>query len=497
MAAIPANFGGDREFLPDPDRAGTAAALGDMAAINLQLLHVLQPVFAADGLEAERTRLAGILRNTLQAADAFKARENSTREVRPMNNIPAVDFGATNNLAGIRINQLPQFDGLSNDPKVVIRWISRVLRTAEAHTLTRAATINLMVHASSGPASDFIDQMREEGRGIGDIIRNLELRYGGLVQPEEALVKVNTMLRDEGENLHSFLDRLRHMAKMAKRDIVDNAQRSAAIDTLVESNIRRVLPKSVLRALEERILARQRMGQPNFSAMDLEKECIELEQRRNDTRVEVQRAQSRIMGKPHKKIHAVVQPKQIHKVVTQAGTSGSELSSDSSDEDDLDEATIALIQEVRKVEAKYVAKGIAPDRRKLYKKAINKFNRRPAPRDRPRQKPTVAAVTAGTGVSTTGPPNKLPDSPRKPINELLALANCVRGDCIHCGVTGHMMNNDACPLRGKPLVDRACMRCKKGLHPVDDCLTVFQQQAKPAGAVAQIQECDSDSDLNL
>jgi hypothetical protein len=179
MAGIPANFGGDREFLDDPNRAGSAAALGDMAAINLQLLHILGNQIG-DGFAAERDRLAGVLRTTLNAANAHRARENSTRELQPMNTIPPGDYGPTNNLAAIRLNQLPQFTGATKDPREVVRWISRVLRTAEAHTLTQAATINLMVHASSGSASDYIDQMREEGKQLGDIIRNLELRYGEL-----------------------------------------------------------------------------------------------------------------------------------------------------------------------------------------------------------------------------------------------------------------------------------------------------------------------------
>ena len=491
MAGIPDDFGGGREFLDDPNRAGAATALGDLAAITLQLLH-LNGAGLADG---ERNRIAGHLRNTINAANAFKARENSTRELQPMNAIPAADYGLVNNLAAIRLNQLPQFDGKSLDPREVVRWIARIDRTAEAHGLTLPAMINLMVHASTGTASDFIDQMREQGRNIGDIIRNLELRYGGLVTPDEALTKVNTMPRAEGQTLSSFLDDLRYIARMAKRGIANNAERNTAIDQLVENNIRRVLPKSVLRSLEERLLARQRMGLPNLTTIEFEKECVELEQRRNDNKAEAHKAHSRIVGK-HRRIHSVVQSIPIRSLTTQSTeTSGSDYSSSSSEEEEQDEATIALMQEVRKVEAKYIARGVNPDRQKVYKKAIGRFNRKPMSNHRPRQKPTVAAITSGTGISTTGPPNKLPESPRKPIQELLALANCARGDCIHCGVTGHMMNNDACPLRGKPLVDRACMRCKKGLHPVDDCLTVFQQPNKPA--VAQIQEYDSDSDLNI
>jgi len=484
MAGIPADWAGGREFLADPARAGTAHALGDMAAINLQLLHLLGPVMG-DGLAGERDRLAGALRNALTAAEAFKVRENSTRELQPMNTIPVADYGPTANLAGIRLNQVPQFSGSTNDPKEVVRWISRVLRTADAHTLTLAATINLMVHASTGPASDFIDQMREQGKTIGDIIRNLELRYGDLCLPEEALTKVNTMPRYEGEGLSTFLDRVRFMARMAKRNIANANDRNAAIETLVENNIRRALPKSVRAALEERILTRTRMGLPAFTAMEIEKECVELEQRRNERKAEATRAQKN--SNRHRNIDAV-QSASIRSLQAALQAIGVDSPSDSSEEEIPDEGAVALINEIKQMKARYAARGAAPDNHKIYRRAIRRFNEKTKP------KQVVAAVTSGSGAPTSGPPNRLPDSPRKPIQELLALANCTRGDCLHCGVTGHMMNHDACPLRGKPLVDKACMRCKKGLHPVDDCLTVFQQPGK--AVVAQVQEFQSDSDLN-
>ena len=517
--AIPNNYGGDREFLEDPEQAGAAAALGDVAALQLQMIHLLRAQLG----NQEADRMAKHLRNSMTVADAHKTRENSTRELQPMNTIPGPNgYGNTNNLAGIRINQLPTFAGTAADRKEVFSWIGKVLRAAESHTLTVPAITNLLIHASSGAASDYIDQMRDEGRSIGDIIRNLELRYGDLCIPDEALIKANTLPREPGESLSDFLHRLRNLGKMAKRGIAAQAERVKAIDDLVESNIRRVLPKNVRKELDERILSRMRMGHPPFSTQDLERECIELEQRR----LEYKRDQLKELAKvnPGGRIHMITQshPKPIrvatpsyhvqaavNQIVDQ---SSGVFTSDSSDEESQDAlsdlAGELFAGEVRRVEARYREKGVVPDRQRVFRKAIKGFNKRQAPATgsadpsykRFKPKPTVAVVTStGASIPASGPPNKLPESPRRPIHELLSMANCQRGDCIHCGMTGHMMTSDSCPLRGKGLVDRACMKCKKGLHPVDDCLVVFQQPPKPSVAhIYDVQNYDdsSDSDLN-
>jgi hypothetical protein len=36
----------------------------------------------------------------------------------------------------------------------------------------------------------------------------------------------------------------------------------------------------------------------------------------------------------------------------------------------------------------------------------------------------------------------------------------------------------ACALKDKPLVDKPCAKCGKGLHSADDCPKVFQQGYK-------------------
>jgi hypothetical protein len=572
MAGIPAGFAGDRNLLADPQTANTAAALGDIAAVNLQVLHHLQATLTAAGVNAaEVDRLRVGLSNAMQAANTFAARESSTRELRPMCQIPNA-WGAVGNLANVRLNQLPQFEGDSKDTREIVRWLNRMVAAAEAHNLTEQATKTLMVHLSKGSCSDLIHRLAGEGKTFVQIARCLELRYGDLCSSEEAVVKVNTMPRFSGESFATFLDRMRHIAEMAKRDMEEGAAKQAAIESLIEANIRRVLPTSVKDALEERLTTRRKMGQPQLSLMEIEKEVIELERRRDERHLKRKAKSSvgriRAIQAAHQQFGYA--PQMYEQPGAQSYSSydsayaGS--SSDSEDERDVnvgiyaapemqaeDPGMVALVHSVNYISSKYQARGINPNPEKVFQKAVNRYNRNPQQalaraqgynagaqrpyqgqqgyqghqgHGRPRQqdRPQARQVTAQAypmppqqvaggmmrqqgGIYMApeqvpqqhqrplGPPNRLPDG-RFLIRDLMVKGNCSSGECIKCGRAGHIMTHDACPLRGKPLQDRACLKCKKGLHATDDCLMAFQTLPQQ-GQVNQINaEWTDDSDLN-
>ena len=384
MAGIPPNFGGNRQFLADPNATGLSTIVGDMAAMQLQLIHALDEVIPA-GARAAVNNIAAHARQALAASNVSQAREQATRELRPLTRLPAVEFGDQINIANIRMHNVPTFTGMDTDALDVVRWISRIITLAVSHRLTFAATANLMVQGSSGGAADYIEQMRDEGKTLNQIVQQLEMRYGDLCTPEEARVKTNNMIRKEDEGLPEFIDRLRLMARMSCRLTDDDDARRQAIDTLVEGNIRRVLPTSVRNALEERVINRSRMGLPAFTAREIEKECLDLERRREERNTSLQ-----------------------------------------------------------EVEVRQVGQGAAPH---------------------------------GNHHAQRGLPNRLSDNPtRRTIYELIKLANIVKGSCIQCGLEGHYMSTDSCALKGKTLMDRACVKCGHGLHSADDCHEVNQRQ---------------------
>ena len=482
MADIPPEHGGARVFFNDPDQAGLSTMVGDMAAMNLRLIHLL----ADDAVpNANRVHLDAIRvhsRQVLAASDVCKLREQATRELRPVTRVPVPQWGNNVAIANIRMHNIPTFSGTGADTLDVVRWISRVFTLCEANGLTYVAGTNLLIQGASGNVADCIEQMRDEGKNLSQIVQQLEMRYGDLCAPEEARVKCNNMLRKEQEGLSEFIDRLRAMTRMACRTIEGEPARRQAMDILVEGNIRRVLPTRVRNSLEERVINRSRMGLPAFTAREIEKECLDLERRRDE------------MKSLRKDDYAGKRPGRLMQCSEEVPLSSDEIDSSADEAEPGDEATYNLICLIKEQERKYARKGFAPDPKRAYRSAFRKFNQKhPPPRFPRNQGPYAARAVAGGGPDPfqtgqnpnpgRGPPNRLDTSVKRTIMELLTLANVTRGHCIQCAQDGHYMHGDACALKDKALVDRPCAKCGQGLHSADDCLRVFQKQyiAAPQG----------------
>lgn len=479
MANIPVppnHRGGGRNLVGEDDvnNVGIAVAAGDTNALMLQLIHALEAGgIVTAGMQGVVNNVAAGAQRALDAADAAAKREQSSRVLRPLTRLPAVQWGNNTNVAAIRLTNQYTFSGESGEPTEVNRWLSKILSLASSHTLTFAATVTLMHLASTGSAADFLERMRDEGKLLSEVVQQLEMRYGDLCSAEEARVKCNTMPRKERELLAAFLDRLRLMAKMACRLDADEAIMRKNVDVLVESNIRRVLPSSVRIALEERMVNRMRMGLPAFSVSEVEKECIELEKRRLERH------------------SGVVQHSRKGHRVQAVAVQYSDSSSDSDLEDDDDvvsdheDPTDFMVNYVSQKQKKFQKQGISFSNQKLVKRAVRKWNGRAAEKEtkRPAARAGFQGAKQATQGAQGGPPNAIQG--RRPIHELLSLANIERGSCIQCGQAGHMMSKDECPLKGKPLKDKPCAKCGTGLHSADDCPKVYQTNAH--------QVCDDDS----
>ena len=464
-------FGGVHNFMPNAQEAGLSDIVRDLAALNLQTLHFLRAnVDPADVARVDA--IAEQVRTTLAAGDATRTREQATRVLQPITRIPAVQWGANANVGNIRMHNVPTFTGTSTDSNDVIRWLGRIRAIAETNGLTFDATMILMVQGSSGSATDYIEQMRDEGKTIHQVVQQLEMRYGDLCTPEEARAKCNTMPRKEKETLPEFLDRLRSMARMATRYIAVDAERRTAIDQLVEGNIRRILPTSVRNALEERMINRSRMGLPAFTSREVEKECLDLEKRRDERR-QASHEPARRGARAVKQVNAV--RGLFDDFTDEDSSSGEEVDTD-------DEATYHLINEIKHQEKRYAARGQAVEPQQVYRRAFRRFNEKypppKAPRNQYNYRPRQAGIVnniANNNPVPPGPPNRIENRERKTIYELLALANCTKGHCVQCGSEGHYMHSEMCALKDKPLVDQACAKCGKGLHSADNCPRVYQQ----------------------
>ncbi len=493
------NFGRDHPFMAAPQEAGLSDIVRDLAALNLQTLHFLRANVAPGDVAAVEA-IADRVRTTLAAGEATQNRERATRVLQPITRIPAAQWGANANVANIRMHNVPTFTGTSTDSNDVIRWLGRIRGIAETNGLTFGATLILMIQGSSGGATDYIEQMIDEGKTIHQVVQQLEMRYGDLCTPEEARAKCNTMPRKEKETLPEFLDRLRSMARMASRYVADDADRRTAIDQLVEGNIRRVLPTSVRNALEERMINRSRMGLPTFTSREVEKECLDLERRRDERRQAVH--------EPARRGARVV--RQVNIVNEPVESFTDDDSSSVEEVDTEDEATYHLVNEIKHQERRYAARGQPADPQQVYKRAFRRFNEKHPPPKFPRnqyqgnyraRQAGIVNNIANNNPIPQGPPNQFENRERKTIYELLALANCTKGSCVQCGAEGHYMHAEMCVLKDKPLVDRACAKCGKGLHSADNCPRVYQQPyiAQPPrqanAGQANIVEADALNDM--
>lgn len=471
-----AAFGGDRQFAADPENAGIPTAMGDLAALNLRMAHFMRGLVHADD-RVEIDEIAALSRQVLATSAATHARESATRELQPVTRVPAAPYGAENNIANVRMNNIPTFTGTSSDTIDVVHWISRVFSLAESKQLSYAATINLLIQGSSKGAANYIDEMKEEGKTLSQIVQQLEMRYGSLTTVTDARVKCNNMSRKVDENLSDFIDRLRLLARMACREEHNEALRRRAVDILVEGNIRRVLPSSVRNALEERIMNRSLMGLPALTAREVEKECLDLEARRRDRKLEAVKA---LQVKRHN----------VNRAAAEVDTD--ENSSDTSDDEEEDPQEY-LINQIAQQQQKYFQRGKPADGPKVFRRAFNNYNNKFYGRNQGKAAQYGARHAAAGGAVNPaprqqGPPGRMDGLGFKPIHELLALANCARGQCIQCGNDGHIMRNIGCALKDKPLSDRACAKCSKGLHAADDCPRVYQQdyRAQPAQQAPQV-----------
>jgi hypothetical protein len=494
--ALPgALFGGDRQFLVDPQNAGIPTSMGDMAAWQLRFIHAMLTTLPADSPAREPiVQIAGGLRQVQLASDISQAREQATRELQPISDVPIAAYGVNNNIANIKMFNIPLFQGSAADTIDIVRWLAKILNLAEANTLTLEATVRLMIQGSSGGAMDYINQMKQEHKTLHQVIQHLEMRYGDLCTPAEARIRCNSMVRKDKEGLSEFIDRMRLVARMACRLEPTEAARMLEVDKLVEANTRRVLPESVRNHLEERIVNRSQVGLPALSPREIEKLCLELEKKREE-----RRQTGIVLGPGQVKRH--VRQMQYEESPQVAMTSA--LSSEDEVDTD-DEGTYNLICEIKEQQRKYAARGMVVGPQKIYRKAIRNYNERvqrprfaqrganPPERRAPQGAAHFLGQNLPNEVRQQGPPNKL-EGPRRAITELLALANISRGQCIQCGLDGHMMNHITCALKDKDLMDRACTKCGKGLHSADDCMRVYQRQygggpQQPVGLVQPVNE---------
>lgn len=457
---IPEEWCGNHVFITDTSTAGPMRIQADIAASQVQGYYWAHQAAATDAERARYIAVRDQLKTTINQIDDVGSREVSTRRMQPVSNYSSTTvFGKKDDVGSIRTNMITTFKGESEDPYEVVRWINKVLSVGAGQQLSQKGIINLLSQTSSGGVCDYIEELKKpDGEAdLGEIITYLEMRYGELLAPETARVKCGSIDRNPGELITSFVDRLRNLARNATKDEPDIAKRKEEISKLVATNLVRILPPDVRKEYDTGMDNRKKAHLPPLKPLDIEAECIKL--MRNRKELQASRAAA-FARKPAYAVRAVAEPGDLsdldeHEAISDTG--------ELTDEED-GVFDPALIHEIRRARKHYAGRQPPVDEKKVYRKAFA------LARKKVEKPPQRGAVRAAYG----GPPGRLQDGPRRSIMEMLREANCQRGECIHCGAAGHLMHNEACGLRGKPVTDRACMKCHKGLHAVDDCPRVYQ-----------------------
>ncbi len=133
---VPANdWGQNRAFAaaPNPVAATVPGQVGDLGAINLQIVRILRDIQANDPQRvAELDNLAEYIRPIVAASDATRTRERVSTELQPLTRVPN-NWGVNDRIANIRLHNVPNFSGTSSDTIDIVSWIDRVFSVGFSH----------------------------------------------------------------------------------------------------------------------------------------------------------------------------------------------------------------------------------------------------------------------------------------------------------------------------------------------------------------------------
>ena len=123
----------------------------------------------------------------------------------------------------------------------------------------------------------YIQQLRSNGSTLLEIVQALEIRYGELCTPEDALRKLQTCAPDPGAPTHAFLDKLRKFASIVNRNIADAETRNNQIDQMVRENVLRGLPIRLRTKYEDVLMQQRSTGKPAPTIRQMETEIMMIE----------------------------------------------------------------------------------------------------------------------------------------------------------------------------------------------------------------------------
>ena len=196
---------------------------------------------------------------------------------RPFTLIPAADWGPTDHLSHVNLKHIDKFSGDTGNTEEVYEWLEKCALTAKDSGLTFEAGKKLLIRASKGSARYYIYDLRRQGNDLCQIVLALEKRYGGLCSPEEAKIKLLSCQPEHGAPPREFTDKLYHYARMVTRNVEDNAEWNAQIETLVRDNLFRGIPPPIRSTIIEKIRINDLLGGAPLTVGDIINEWVKID----------------------------------------------------------------------------------------------------------------------------------------------------------------------------------------------------------------------------
>lgn len=113
--------------------------------------------------------------------------------------------------------KIPPLTGKLDDPFETRATLYRIMQLAEQRRLNEQTSITLLLEFSTGQITLLIQKAQKAGIGLEGILREIELRFGGLKDPMEARRQLDLAQRHRGETLIALGARLDELAFMATR----------------------------------------------------------------------------------------------------------------------------------------------------------------------------------------------------------------------------------------------------------------------------------------
>lgn len=471
-----------------PDNTSTMAAGGrnkaDMTPLELQnegleatrallqaVLSMTQSADLKESLTRQQARMDDVIANHKKGAELAK-RERSTQL---FTTLPT--FGDVNTLPDAKTYAVPNFGGHDNKKRIpCLNWLQRVCNTVTNNNLSENAAWSLLDRHSEGEVMVAVDDARREHLSFDKLIHQLEARFGGVVNPDQAHYELGELRRRKGETFSHLHTRIRNVARMAVRD--DREEEQVAKELLLSKQaFIRCLPREYYLIFKDEERQRNARGEPDFQYAEMITEITRIEKQLHVGRPDPQTEKERAF---------LVQPDESE---SQASPD-KEPETEQSDEQLVDQ--LFRVWEARKKNRFQRRKGFrqkgAQPRKRMRDKVFQVLegldeevaleeqdddeqgDSDESPLDF-LDEPINLVQDDGTSVQCILQVQRRPGGRPNYTGLNLTRLNVKPGQCARCGLMGHYCSSDKCPLGKTPIKNYACTVCNTGGHDAKVCPT--------------------------